>query len=329
MSDTLEQKAQGTAQTMEVSDFEQLLNKEFNPKSEEADSAVKGAVKTLVQQALSNAALISDNSIKTIEGMIAELDKKLSSQVNEIIHHKDFENIESSWRGLSYLVNNTQTSDSLKVRVLNISKKDLLKTIKKFKGATWDQSPLFKRLYEDEYGTAGGEPYGAIIGDYYFNHSAPDIELLKGISKISCAAHAPFISAADPTIMNLDSWQDLSNPRDLTKIFSTPEYAAWRSFRESDESRYVALTLPRVLSRSPYGPETNPVEGFNFVEDTGSGDSSKYNWMNASYAMGVNINRSFKDYGWCARIRGVESGGIVESLPTHSFPTDDGGVAMK
>lgn len=261
--------------------------------------------------------------------MIAELDKKLSSQVNEIIHHKDFENIESSWRGLSYLVNNTQTSDSLKVRVLNISKKDLLKTIKKFKGATWDQSPLFKRLYEDEYGTAGGEPYGAIIGDYYFNHSAPDIELLKGISKISCAAHAPFISAADPTIMNLDSWQDLSNPRDLTKIFSTPEYAAWRSFRESDESRYVALTLPRVLSRSPYGPETNPVEGFNFVEDTGSGDSSKYNWMNASYAMGVNINRSFKDYGWCARIRGVESGGIVESLPTHSFPTDDGGVAMK
>ena len=261
--------------------------------------------------------------------MIAELDKKLSAQVNEIIHHKDFENIESSWRGLSYLVNNTQTSDSLKVRVMNISKKDLLKTIKKFKGATWDQSPLFKRLYEDEYGTAGGEPYGAIIGDYYFNHSAPDIELLKGISKISCAAHAPFISAADPTIMNLDSWQDLSNPRDLTKIFSTPEYAAWRSFRESDESRYVALTLPRVLSRSPYGPETNPVEGFNFVEDTGSGDSSKYNWMNASYAMGVNINRSFKDYGWCARIRGVESGGIVESLPTHSFPTDDGGVAMK
>ena len=188
---------------------------------------------------------------------------------------------------------------------------------------------MFKRLYEDEYGTAGGEPYGAIIGDYYFNHSAPDIELLKGISKISCAAHAPFISAADPTIMNLDSWQDLSNPRDLTKIFSTPEYAAWRSFRESDESRYVALTLPRVLSRSPYGPDTNPVEGFNFVEDTGSGDSSKYNWMNASYAMGVNINRSFKDYGWCARIRGVESGGIVESLPTHSFPTDDGGIAMK
>ncbi|MGN1281792.1 MAG: type VI secretion system contractile sheath large subunit [Succinivibrio sp.] len=329
MSDNVQLENQNAASTMEVSDFEQLLNKEFKPKSEEADSAVKGAVKTLVQQALQNASLISDNSIKTIEGMIAELDKKLSAQVNAIIHNPDFENMESAWRGLSYLVNNTQTSETLKIRVLNISKKDLQKTIKKYKGTAWDQSPLFKRMYEDEYGTAGGEPYGALIGDYYFNHSAQDIELMKGIAQIASAAHAPFISSADPTIMNLDSWQDLSNPRDLTKIFSTPEYAAWRSFRESDDSRYVALTLPRVLSRVPYGPDTNAVEGFNFVEDTGAGNSEKYNWMNAAYAMGVNINRSFADYGWCARIRGVESGGIVESLPTHTFPTDDGGVAMK
>lgn len=329
MSDNVQLEKQNATSTMEVSDFEQLLNKEFKPKSDEADSAVKGAVKTLVQQALQNASLISDNSIKTIEGMIAELDKKLSAQVNEIIHNPDFENMESAWRGLSYLVNNTQTSETLKVRVLNISKKDLQKTIKKYKGTAWDQSPLFKRMYEDEYGTAGGEPYGAIIGDYYFNHSAQDIELMKGIAQIASAAHAPFISSADPSIMNLDSWQDLSNPRDLTKIFSTPEYAAWRSFRESDDSRYVALTLPRVLSRVPYGPDTNAVEGFNFVEDTGSGNSERYNWMNAAYAMGVNINRSFADYGWCARIRGVESGGIVESLPTHTFPTDDGGVAMK
>ena len=328
MSDTLEQQ-QSAQSTLEVNDFEALLNKEFKPKSEEANTAVKSAVNTLVQQALQNASLISNDSIKTIEGMIAELDKKLSEQMNAIIHHEDFENLESAWRGLSYLVNNTQTSETLKLRVLNVSKKDLAKTLKKFKGTAWDQSPIFKKLYEDEYGTAGGEPYGAIIGDYYFNHSPQDIELLKGVAQIASAAHAPFISSADPSIVNLDSWQDLANPRDISKIFSTPEYAAWRSFRESDESRYVALTLPRVLSRSPYGPETNPVEGFNFVEDTGSGDSSKYNWMNASYAMGVNINRSFKDYGWCARIRGVESGGIVESLPTHSFPTDDGGVAMK
>ena len=328
MSETLEQQQTASA-TTEVSDFEKLLDKEFKPKSEEANTAVKSAVNTLVQQALENASLISDNSIKTIEGIIAELDKKLSAQMNEIIHHKDFEQMESAWRGLSYLVNNTQTSESLKIRVMNISKKDLAKTLKKFKGTAWDQSPIFKKLYEEEYGTAGGEPYGAIIGDYYFNHSAPDVELLRGISQVAAAAHCPFISSADPSIMNLDSWRDLANPRDLTKIFQTPEYAAWRSFRETEDSRYIALTMPRVLSRVPYGANTNPVEGFNFTEDTGSGNSDKYNWMNAAYAMGVNINRSFADYGWCARIRGVESGGVVENLPTHTFPTDDGGVAMK
>ena len=328
MSDTLEQQ-QSAQSTLEVNDFEALLNKEFKPKSEEANTAVKSAVNTLVQQALQNASLISNDSIKTIEGMIAELDKKLSEQMNAIIHHEDFENLESAWRGLSYLVNNTQTSETLKLRVLNVSKKDLAKSLKKFKGTAWDQSPIFKKLYEDEYGTAGGEPYGAIIGDYYFNHSPQDIELLKGVAQIASAAHAPFISSADPSIVNLDSWQDLANPRDISKIFSTPEYAAWRSFRESDDSRYVALTLPRVLSRVPYGANTNPVEGFNFEETTDSGNSTKYNWMNAAYAMGVNINRSFADYGWCARIRGVEAGGIAESLPTHTFPTDDGGVAMK
>lgn len=328
MSDTLAQQAQQT-ETLEVSDFEKLLGQEFRPKSEEANNAVKGAVQTLVQQALANATLISTDSIKTIEGMVAELDKKISAQINAVIHHEDFAKMESAWRGLSYLVNNTQTSESMKIRVMNISKKDLQKMMKKFKGTAWDQSPLFKKLYEEEYGTAGGEPYGAIIGDYYFNHTAPDIELLKGIAQIAAAAHAPFIAASDPSIMNLDSWQELANPRDLTKIFSTPEYAAWRSFREMDDSRYVALAMPRVLSRVPYGADTNPVEGFNFTEDTGAGNSANYNWMNAAYAMGVNINRSFVDYGWCARIRGVESGGIVESLPTHTFPTDDGGVAMK
>jgi len=328
MTDNLEQKELGT-ETLEVSDFEKLLNQEFKPKTEEVNSAVHNAVNTLVAQALEHTTLVSDNAIKTIEGIIAELDKKLSAQVNEIIHHKDFTNMESAWRGLSYLVNNTQTSDTLKVKVLNVSKNEIQKSLKKFKGTAWDQSPLFKKLYENEYGTAGGEPYGAIVGDFYFNHSVQDIEILKGIAQISSAAHAPFISSADPEIMNLDSWQDLLNPRDLSKIFSTPEYAAWRSFRESDDSRYVALTLPRVLSRVPYDPTNNPVEGFNFVEDTGAGNSDKYNWMNAAYAMGVNINRSFADYGWCARIRGVESGGIVESLPTHTFPTDDGGMAMK
>lgn len=324
-----QQTSADQVETLEVSDFEKLLSQEFKPKSEEAGTAVQSAVKTLAAQALENASLVSDNAIKTIEGIIAELDKKLSDQVNLIIHHKDFSNLEGAWRGLSYLVNNTQTNETMKIRVLNVSKNDLGKTLKKFKGTAWDQSPLFKKLYEDEYGTAGGEPYGCLIGDYYFNHSAPDLEILKGISQIAAASHMPFISAADPSVMNMDSWQELANPRDITKIFSTPEYAAWRSFRESEDSRYVALTLPRVLSRAPYGANTNPVEEFNFEEDTGAGASDKYNWMNAAYAMGANINRSFSDYGWCANIRGVESGGAVQGLPTHTFPTDDGGVAMK
>ncbi len=321
--------AQQSAETLELSDFDRLLDQEFKPKSEEAKTAVQGAVQTLVQQALENANVVSDDAIKSIEAIIAQLDEKLSTQINAVIHHKDFTDLEGAWRGLSYLVNNTATNESMKIRVMNVSKKDLQKSLKKFKGTSWDQSPLFKKIYEEEYGTAGGEPFGAIIGDYYFNQSGPDVELLKGIAQIAASAHAPFISAADPSMMNLDCWQDLSNPRDISKIFTTPEYAAWRSFRDSDDSRYVALTLPRVLSRAPYGPNTNPVEGFNYSEDTNSGDTKNYNWMNAAYAMGANINRSFSEYGWCAHIRGVESGGVVESLPTHTFPTDDGGTVMK
>jgi type VI secretion system protein ImpC len=217
----------------------------------------------------------------------------------------------------------------LKIKVFNISKKELSKTLKKFKGTAWDQSPIFKRVYESEYGQLGGEPYGCLVGDYYFDHSAPDVELLSGIAQVAAAAHAPFIAAAAPAMMQMDSWQELSNPRDLTKIFQTPEYAAWRSLRDSDDSKYVGLAMPRFLSRMPYGAKTNPVEEFEFEEDTASADSSKYTWCNAGYAMAVNINRAFKLYGWCSRIRGVESGGAVEGLPVHTFPSDDGGVDMK
>jgi type VI secretion system protein ImpC len=329
MSDTVEKQDVLNPETLEMSDFESLLNHEFKPKSEEATSAVQGAVKTLVSQALENAALISNDTVKTIEGIIAELDKKLSAQVNLIIHHPDFSKLEGAWRGLDYLVSNSTTGERMKIRVMNISKAEIGKMIKRFKGTAWDQSPLFKKFYEEEYGTAGGEPFGALIGDFYFNQTPPDMEILKGLGQIAAAAHMPFISAADPSIMNLDSWQELANPRDIANIFATPEYAAWRSFRDSDDSRYVALCLPRVLSRTPYGAKSNPVEEFDFEEDTGAGASDKYNWMNAAYAMGVNVNRSFSNYGWCANIRGVESGGMVENLPTHTFPTDDGGVAMK
>jgi len=320
---------QSYAQSAEVSEFDALLSKEFKPKSEEARSAVQLAVATLAQQALSATTLISDDAIKSIEAIIAEIDRKLTEQVNLIIHHEDFKALEGSWRGLHHLVSNTETSESLKIRVLNISKKDLGKTIKKYKGTAWDQSPLFKKLYEEEFGMPGGQPYGAIVGDYYFDHSAPDVEILAGMAQIASAAHAPFISAANPSVMNMESWRELSDPRDLTKIFGTPEYAAWRSLRESEDAKYLALTMPKFLARQPWGAKTAPVEDFAFEEDTEGADHGKYIWSNAAYAMGTNITRSFKLYGWCSRIRGVESGGMVEGLPTHTFPTDDGGVDMK
>ncbi|GMV25398.1 MAG: hypothetical protein AMXMBFR58_14290 [Phycisphaerae bacterium] len=306
-----------------------LLNKEFKPKTSGAKQAIESAVRTLAEQALATTALISDDAVKSIEAMIAAIDRKLSDQINQIIHHPDFLQLESAWRGLSHLVNNTETDETLKIRVLNISKKDLARTLGRFKGTAWDQSPIFKAVYEQEFGTPGGQPYGCLVGDYYFDHTPPDVELLGQIAQIASAAHAPFISATNPTVMNMESWSELSNPRDLTKIFQGPEYAAWRSLRESDDARYVGLTMPRFLARIPYGAKTNPVEDFAFEEDTAGADSTKYVWGNSAYAMGVNINRAFKLYGWCARIRGVESGGMVEGLPCHTFPTDDGGVDMK
>jgi type VI secretion system protein ImpC len=310
-------------------EFASLLKKEFKPKSDDAKSAVEQAVLTLAQQALAQTNLIGSDVIMSIEAMIAELDKRLSNRVNAILHHEDFQKLESAWRGLHYLVNNTETDEMLKIRVMNISKLDLGKTLKRYKGTSWDQSPLFKKVYEEEFGQFGGEPFGCMMGDYYFDHSPPDVELLGEMSKVAAAAHTPFIAGASPTLMQMGSWQELANPRDLTKIFTTPEYASWRSLRESEDARYVGLAMPRFLAALPYGAKTSPVEEFNFEEETHGGEHGTYAWANAAYAMAVNINRSFKMYGWCSRIRGVESGGAVEGLPTHTFPTDEGGVAMK
>lgn len=329
MADT-ESEVQGEAgEELTANDFESLLNKEFKPKSERSKEAVVNAVQTLASQVLNESAIISSDVVGTIQAMIAEIDQKLTEQVNKIMHHEDFQKLEGAWRGLHHLVNNTETDEMLKIRVMNISKKDLHKTLKKFKGTAWDQSPIFKKMYEEEYGQFGGEPYGCLVGDYHFDHSPPDVELLGEIAQVSAAAHAPFIAGVDPKVMQMDSWQELANPRDLTKIFQTPEYAAWRSLRESEDARYIGLAMPRFLARLPYGSKTDPVEEFDFEEDTEDADHNKYTWANSAYAMAVNVNRSFKEYGWCSRIRGIESGGAVEGLPTHTFPTDDGGVDMK
>ncbi|MEM0984212.1 MAG: type VI secretion system contractile sheath large subunit [Planctomycetota bacterium] len=326
-----EQQAQADGGALGVSadDFSALLTKEFKPKADSQKEAIEGAVKTLAEQVLSAKDLVSSDAVKTIEGLIAEIDKRLTTQINEILHHEDFQKLEGSWRGLHHLINNTETDEMLKIRVMNISKKDLGKTLKKFRGTAWDQSPIFKKMYEEEYGQFGGEPFGTLVADYEFDHSPPDVGLLSDIAQVSAAGHCPFISAAAPTLLNMDSWQELANPRDLTKIFQTAEYAPWRSLRESEDSRYIGLAMPRFLARLPYGSKTDPVEEFAFEEDVADADHSRYTWANAAYAMAVNINRSFKMYGWCTRIRGVESGGTVEGLPCHTFPTDDGGVDMK
>jgi type VI secretion system protein ImpC len=328
-TETASQAAAVGVLTKEGGDFAALLNREFKPKTDRARESVEQAVQTLAQQALVHTALVSGDALRSIEAMVAAIDAKLSEQVNIIMHQEEFQQLESSWRGLHYLVNNTETDETLKIRVFNISKKELGRTLKKFRGTAWDQSPIFKKIYEEEYGQFGGEPYGALIGDYYFDHGPQDTQLLSDIAQVSAAAHAPFLTAAGPTLLGMESWNELANPRDLTKIFQTPEYAAWRSLRESDDSRYIGLCMPRYLARLPYGAKTEPVEEFHFEEDVESADSSKFCWSNAAYAMATNVTKAFKLYGWCTRIRGIESGGAVEGLPAFTFPTDDGGVDMK
>jgi type VI secretion system protein ImpC len=315
--------------TSDADEFSALLKQNFKPRTERAATELDNAVKTLVEQALADTSVIKTDVLDTISEMIAQLDRKLSAQMNEILHAPEFQQIESAWRGLKYLVFQSETDALLKIRVMNISKNELYRHLRLYPNAAWDQSPLFKKIYEEEFGQLGGQPYGCLIGDYQFSHLPTDVQLLRDISKIAGAAHAPFFAAAESTLMGMDSWNELMNPRDLSKLFDTPEYASWRSLRDSDDARYVGLCMPRVLARLPYGAKTEPVEDFGFEEDTDGHKGEKYAWMNAAYAMAANINRAFKEYGWCARIRGVQSGGEVEDLPAHVFPTDDGGVDMK
>ena len=329
MSTTKQQDgATGAVETTTDSGFASLLQQRFRPANEEKGQAIEDAVSILCEQALQNKELVAQDTLRTIQSLIAAIDERISTQVNEVMHHEEFQKLESSWRGLHHLVTNTETDESLQIRVLPISKDEVRTTLRKFPGTSWDQSPLFKLIYEQEYGQLGGTPYSCLVGDYHFDHSPTDVETLTSFAKIASAAHAPFLSAANATVLGMDSYQELANPRDISAIFTTPEYAGWRALRDSEDSRYIGLTMPRFLARKPYGAKSDPVEEFAFEEDTAGGDPEKFCWANSAYAMATNIARAFKLYGWCARIRGVTSGGIVENLPTYTFPTDEGGVAM-
>ena len=280
-----------------------------------------------VRQVMEGTITVSKNTELMINARIAQIDRLISQQLNEIMHHPEFQRLEASWRGLFYFINQSETGETLKIRVMNVSKKDLLRDMER--AAEFDQSALFKKIYEEEYGMFGGAPYGALIGDYEFVNNPQDLSLLDKISQVAAAAHAPFIAAAAPQFLNLDTYAQLGDPRDLAKIFQGLEYAKWKSFRESEDSRYVGLTLPHVLMRLPYGQANVPVEAFNYEEDVDGTDHSKYLWGNAAYALGARITDAFAKYHWCAAIRGVEGGGQVADLPVHTFRTDEGDVALK
>jgi type VI secretion system protein ImpC len=314
-------------QEEEIGLLDQIINQNRIGRDDEQREQSRRQITTLVDEVMKGEMTVSKDLEATINARIADIDALLSKQLNAIMHAEEFQKLEGSWRGLHHLVHQTETSTMLKLRVMNVNKRDLLRDLER--ATEFDQSALFKKIYEEEYGTFGGAPYSCLIGDYEFSRHPQDLALLEKISQVAAAAHAPFISAADPNLFNLDSFTELGTPRDLARIFDTVEYAKWQSFRQSEDARYVALTLPHILMRLPYGPDTVPVERFNFKEDVDGTDHSKYLWSNAAYALGVRITNAFARYGWTAAIRGVEGGGRVEGLPTHTFKTDDGEVALK
>lgn len=297
-------------------------------KTDTEHARAKDLIGELVREVLEGTVVVSDNLSANIDARIAEIDALLSAQLSEVMHAPAFQQLESTWTGLHYLCRQTATGERLKVKVFNAPKKDIVKDFKT--AIDFDQSTLFKKVYEDEFGTFGGAPFGALIGDYDIGRGAEDMYFLEQISHVAAAAHAPFIAAASPELFGQESFTDLGKPRDLAKIFDTVDYAKWKSFRDTDDARYVGLTLPRFLGRLPFHPKDGlTTEGFHFEERVSGQDHQQYLWVNAAFAFGARLTNAFEQFGWCAAIRGVEGGGLVEDLPTHTFKTDEGELALK
>jgi type VI secretion system protein ImpC len=287
----------------------------------------KNLVREFVAQVLEGAMTVSKDAEAMITARIAQIDHLVSIQLNEVLHHPEFQKLEGSWRGLKYLMDQSETGEKLKIRVLNVTKKELLRDLQR--APEFDQSALFKKVYEEEYGVFGGAPFSALLGNFEFGRGAEDIELLEKISNVAASAHAPFLTGTAPDMLNMDSFSTIDAPRDMAKIFDSAEYAKWKSFRQSEDSRYVGLCLPHILMRLPYGKNGASVDGFNYEEGVDGSDHNKYLWGNAAWSLGARLTAAFANYGWCAAIRGVEGGGLVEGLPTHTFTTDSGDVALK
>jgi type VI secretion system protein ImpC len=322
-----QQSAAAAVEAQESSLLDQIVEQGRFGQDVSARERGKDLVKEFVAQVLEGSMTIAKDAEMMINARIAQIDHLLSIQLNEIMHHPAFQKLEGSWRGLKYLMDNSETGVGLKIRVLNATKKELLRDIEK--APEFDQSALFKKIYEEEYGVFGGAPFGTLIGDFEFGKHPEDMALLEGMSHIAAQAHAPFISGTAPDLFNLDSFTSLDAPRDLAKIFDSTEYAKWKGFRQSEDSRYVALALPRTLGRLPYGADTKPIDEFRYEEHVDGTDHSKYLWTNAAYSLGTKMTQSFALYGMCVAMRGVEGGGLVEGLPTHTFATDDGDLALK
>jgi type VI secretion system protein ImpC len=319
--------APAKAATEEGSLLDQIVSQgRFN---RDASSLQRGKdlVKEFVNQVLDGQMTLTKDAEATISARLAQIDRLISLQLNEVIHHPSFQRLEATWRGIKYLLDQSETNDMLKIKVLNVSKKDLLRDLQR--APEFDQSALFKKAYEEEFGVYGGAPFAALVGDYEFGRGPEDIELLERVGQVASAAHAPFISAASAELLNLGDFTQLGAPRDMSKIFDSTEYAKWKSFRQSDDSRYVALTLPHILMRQPYGHDTKQIEAFNYEEGVDGRDHSKYLWGNAAYGLAARLTNSFAKFGWCASIRGVENGGLVEGLTAHNFRTDEGDIALK
>ena len=308
--------------------LDSIISQSRVARSDTERNRTRDLIGELVNQVLEGEMTPSKDLIAVLDARIAEIDSMLSEQMNEIMHAREFQQLEASWRGLKYQVDQTETSTTLKIHLLNASKKDLVRDLKA--ASEFDQSALFKKVYEEEFGTFGGSPFGALIGDYEISRQPEDMYFIEQMSHVAAAAHAPFIASASPELLGLESFSDLGKPRDLGKVFDTVEYAKWKSFRDSEDSRYVGLTLPRFLGRLPFNPKDGQTaENFNFVEDVDGTEHDKYLWCNAAWAFAARLTAAFDDFGWCAAIRGVEGGGLVEDLPTHTFKTDDGEVALK
>ncbi|MES2300171.1 MAG: type VI secretion system contractile sheath large subunit [Pseudomonadota bacterium] len=316
------------AASAEVGLLDQIVEHSKLAKSSTEHARARDIIAELARQVMEGTVVVSDNLAATIDARVAQIDALISRQLSAIMHAPAFQQLEGSWAGLHYLVRNTSTGQSLKIKLLNASKKELLKD---FQAALeFDQSTMFKKVYEEEFGTFGGAPFGALIGDFAMTRQPEDMYFVEQMSHVAAAAHAPFIASASPELFGLESYSDLGKPRDLAKVFDTLEYAKWKAFRESEDARYVGLTMPRFLGRLPFHPADGATtEGFNFVEDVDGLDHHKYLWCNAAYAFGSKLTAAFDTFGWCAAIRGVEGGGLVEDLPTHTFKTDEGEVALK